>query len=109
MNFEIGQKVVCVDVSGVTSLVEGATYTIIGINKCVCGCLQLLVHSGSTAECTKCACKTETPIIGGDSWQRSTRFRPLEYDSAHEEILEKYPLTEEIPDVPVKEPQKTEL
>lgn len=92
--FTIGQKVVCVDSSHVNKhliaapLVEGKTYTVVGIKPCSCGQVGVNVgiRSGvmGQAICRGCEGIIET---GYTWWHNQNRFVPLDADRELDEAI----------------------
>lgn len=90
--YHIGQQVVCVR-GAVTpkgdTLKEGKTYTIKGVNTCLCaGALNvgIIVRAKSYTTCSDCGAR-----IGSYSewWHNANRFVPLEeYKNQDEQIAE---------------------
>lgn len=100
-NFKIGQKVICINSKSTmgsrAGIEEKKIYTISRIDFCKCGdvYLEFSEIKTHTGHCTTCM-KIMDSYCGD-------RFRPLIYNSATEEILEKFKLTEEKADIQIKE------
>lgn len=80
---------------------KGKIYTISGITECKCKTVGLELEEKTThlpCECIYCG------EIGSLCYDE-TSFRPLQYESASSEIIEKFKLTEEKADVKIKETQ----
>lgn len=108
-NFKIGQKVVCVNAKptiGKTVLYikEGNTYTIKNIHICSCGMEHIsLIEINDNGGLTCGNCCGNCSMLINQICYMNIRFRPLIYNSATEEILEKFKLTEEKSDIQIKE------
>lgn len=100
-NFSVGEEVVCVETHPWRCVVKGEEHVIEGMRVCACGREQVLVLSGRvpahtvSTRCTACGC-----VSIGVNWYNAQRFRrkALEYNSATEELLEKFPIEEEVLD-----------
>lgn len=103
-NFKINQKVVYI--TGVHHP-KGSIHIIMGIKTLLCGCVKLNIgEPDDDPDRILFHCKKHPHIIDnkdGYNWYQSESFRPLEYNSATSEILEKFPLTEEKADVKIRE------
>lgn len=106
-----GERVVCVETKGNVyghSVKKGQIYTINNVWTCPsCGKFKLdvgLYHnmSGRNGGCVKCS--LDGPDISV-IWCDSRLFRPIQYNSAHSELVQKA-VTIEKSDIPIKEPQK---
>jgi hypothetical protein len=110
MNFRIGQKVVCIK-SG-SAIKKGNIYTVLRTHACP-GCGEPLIDigysvfdfGGKREICSICGKEVSRNI----QWLVSKMFKRIEYNSAHDEILEKFKAPVESPDVPEKSPIKTEF
>ena len=104
MNFKIGQKVVCVNAVG--ELIKGKTYIVDQLHECSgCGIPEisvgLILKPPYFNWCGKCG---HREVETGDiKWHRSDRFRPINHDTCHDEILEEFKAPNEEIDVPEKE------
>lgn len=100
-NFKVGQKVVCVKpYSSPPHQLElkPGIYTILRISECKCyTTIDVGTYANKPTRCPTCG------KIDNGVFHKSERFRPLVYDSATTEILEKFKLTEEKADVEIKE------
>ena len=105
MDFNIGQKVVCI--KGGEVLRTNAVYTVQGIKTCPSCKLNMIDVGYSVYDHNAlqeiCLCGIE--ISKSIKWYANFLFRSLEYNIIHEEILEKFKSPKESPDVPIKEPQ----
>lgn len=110
---KVGDEIVCIfappDASGYVPVVKGRVYLLLGIVTCQnCGHTWFdvgILPSGDFQECGRCAPFSTFP--GHTVWVSYKLFRPIEYNSAHEELLNKEVVEEKL-DIPVKEPQKQE-
>lgn len=107
MNFEIGEEVICIKNHSQGCVLVGEEYIVESARTCSCGLDKIMVITNRTSgyrasRCTRCGHRRLDT-----GWFDSILFRrkATEYNSAHDEIIEKYPLTEEVPDTPIKEPQ----
>jgi len=89
--FKIGQKVVCIDNSGVPELKLNEIYVIDEMYACSsCGVTGLIFYSISKkftsdiAICRFCFSNISPPTHYSF---KSERFRPLEYNNCHDELL----------------------
>ena len=107
MNFKVGQKVVCViSDKGIS---KGNIYVILDFDYCACK-HKCWVDVGITMPVGKIVvgcgdCSHDlTPNI---NWWNSRHFTPIEYNSAHDEIMQKFESPIERPDIlePVKPPK----
>jgi hypothetical protein len=101
-----GNKVVCIDPVG--DLIKGKIYIIRDLKECLkCNALELdvgicLVYGFLYRQrCPKCGHYEEGFIGGGKHWFNASRFRPLQYDTCHDELIN---IVEEKPDIKIKEP-----
>ena len=85
------------------ALRKGLIYIIMDINKCECGVISFNVGIINARTSIVCFCgeSAETSIW----WISSELFRPIQYNSATEELANKE-IIEEKSDIPIKEPQK---
>lgn len=106
MNFRIGQKVVCIH-----GLNKGVVFTIQGNSECP-NChrrlsdvgLRFPYHGFKDEQCDRCHFYLlSTDIL----WFANEILRPIEYNSAQEELAEEFKQVEEKPDI-IVEPQKHE-
>jgi len=96
-NFKVGEEVVCVKQHSWGSLQVGESYIVGDIHECP-RCRLSLVHIGHSVQELGgkkeiCFCKYE--LSRSIMWYNSDKFRRLAHNSAHDEILDKYPQTEE--------------
>lgn len=113
-NFKIGQKIICVNDdgfdNGMAHPIKNKIYSIESFS-CCNGCgvativLKEIISTGIGLSCTKCNNDFECNKIKRAEF-RTERFRPLQYESAINEILEKLKITEEKSDVKIKELEK---
>ncbi len=106
MNFKIGQDVVCVSKDISHDTIIGKTYPVLAINYCP-GCNRQMINVGSPSHHStyvRCQCRHLWDAHSHTRWFASSRFRPLEFISAHNELIEKFPMPEEVLDIPIKEP-----
>jgi hypothetical protein len=97
---KVGDNVICIQTcsNGFNeSVFKGKIYTIYAIRNCPgCKKIQFDVGLRGVIGSDKCLCgygSGKTDI----TWAVSTLFAPIQYDSAHDELLEK--IVEEKPDV----------
>jgi hypothetical protein len=94
-----GDKVVCITSHG--SAIEGKVYEVYGIKTLACGCV--VINVGLTLPHVYFACFShgcfDNPT-GGYQWHNSDYFKPIQYNSAHDELLE---IIEEKIDIPEKQ------
>lgn len=102
MNFKVGQDVVCVNKNSMHNTIVGKTYLINRVKYCKCGKQAVDVGLPMLYSATECSCGKVS--YDGIAWFGSFRFRPLEFISAHNELIEKFPIPEEVPDIEIKEP-----
>lgn len=104
MNFSVGEKVVCIKNHSLGYVIAGQEYIVDGVQTCVCGQEDVKIITGRAypGGVSNCHCGH---LYSDNDWYNSKLFRRKLYNSAHDEIIEKYPLTEEVPDTPIKEPQ----
>ncbi len=109
---KVGDRVVCVGSHSNPRcpLRVGIIYMIMGCKECpTCGGVGYNVGIGTIPEhqWTRCTCGARGAI---DSvwWISSKLFRPIQYNSATEELANKK-VVEEKSDIPIKEPQKEKV
>lgn len=104
---KVGDRVVCVKghPSPECSLKKGVEYTILNTNACSCGGITIDVGVPLPLNLfSGCYCKK---IINGSVWWLDPNlFRPISYNSAMDELLNKE-IVEEKADIQIKEPQKS--
>lgn len=102
-NFKVGQKVVCVKPHSQGFFKTGQIFTIKNI--CIYECCKKvhLEFSDFNSGFSRTYCNCDNSMIG--DWFDANLFRPLTYASSTSEILAKFPLTEEMADVEIKEHQ----
>ena len=101
MNFNIGQRVVCVNANSPFTK-KDEIYVVSQIGNCP-KCKRALIDLGFYTKRETCAyCKT---VISKDiQWFAPIDFRPLEYETCHAEIIQKFESPIERPDI--LEPKK---
>lgn len=89
---------------GNPGVIKGCVYVIGNIVKCSCGGISFDVGTPSVTNFVRCQdCGS---LDGYPAWlQAAFRFRPIEYNSATEELANKE-IVKETLDVPIKEPLK---
>lgn len=115
MNFKVGQKVVCVDSSGIKNISLGKTYTVTGISES-CDCCSIEVSNIKATDIkgnlvlngAKCRCITCNTVLisNGFAKFRADRFAPLQYTSCKgsAELAKKFvEVKERIESVPEKQ------
>ena len=106
MSFKIGQQVVCVRSHSRGHVIKGKIYPVLGTFICSCG-MQSIDVGHYVQDCGKnrVVCyNCRIPMSYSTMWYNNKLFSPLEYESANNEVIEKYKSTEEVPDTPIKEP-----
>ena len=100
---KVGDRVVCVRTHSLRAVIKGKIYEIFNIYKSPC-CGKIIYDVGISGHGkTRCLCGK---ILGGAEWWiGSWLFRPIEYNSATEELANKE-IVKETLDVPIKEPLK---
>ncbi len=107
-----GDRIVCVSAPssecGEVFVKKGTVYLLLGIIPCLkCDHVWFDVGvrpSGDFQRCGMCTYPSKFP--GHTVWISRELFRPIEYNSAHSELLKE--VVEEKLDIPIKEPQKQE-
>ena len=101
-----GDRVVCIRTKSINdnahTIIKGREYTIEGTYSCLCGKIYLnigIYFNGPMSGL--CNCNNTTPQ--GIVWANSIHFRPLQYHSAHNELIN---VVEERLDIKIKEPIK---
>jgi len=105
-----GDKVVCIesahDSDNRFEVKKGRVYTILDLWNCSCHThLDVGLGSYTIGRINCIHCGKTAP--NSKSYVPSYYFRPIEYPSAHEELMNKTWVEEKI-DIPIKEPQKQE-
>ena len=106
---KVGDRVVCVNNASNSfgvGVVKGRVYTINDVLACECGRVYFDVGLPDSVGKNLCLCgvilnNTQTVFV------ISTAFAPIQYNSAHDELLGKE-IVKETSDIPVKEPVKQE-
>jgi len=101
---KVGDRVVCVQghYDPKCNLVKGREYIIYATRKCPCGGIGFDVGIIGTSRIGNCLICSSDFIKDVGVWiVSSTRFRPIQYNSAHDELIES--IVEEKADVEVKE------
>lgn len=105
---KIGDRVVCVKAhtNPACRIKKGTIYTIRNAKQCSCGNIAFdvgIIGTSSIGSCNSCKGKYTKPI---EIWWISARsFAPIQYNSAHDELLNKE-IVEEKADIKIKEPEK---
>ena len=105
MNFKVGQKVVCVKDHSMGIVKKGQIFTVLDTENCCVQCIDVGVDIDSKYIGTRCR------FCGHLSFKNmlfSRLFRPLQTDTCHDEILEKFKSPEEQPDI-VQIPHEEEV
>ena len=109
-----GDRVVCVishSKSNENGVIKGKIFEIIEVRKGPCNCVPIVFNIGITHifNCMMCMeCYTNFDTNDSMWWFSSSLFRPIQYNSATEELANKE-IIEEKSDIPVKEPQKEKV
>ena len=104
---QVGQEAVCIedscDNSNTFRIIKGQVYHILGIWKCNCHTYYDIGFNASrTFECVHCY----DTIHDGIVYVPSKYFAPIQYNSAHDDLINKIKETkEEKLDAPIKEPE----
>lgn len=108
---KVGDRVVCVKAHSQPEcpLKVGKVYIILDMLLCSCGemCIHVGIGNPGDWDATSCGCGR---LLNPDSiwWLDPDLFRPIEYNSATEELANKK-VVEEKSDIPIKEPQKEKV
>lgn len=107
---KVGDRVVCVKSNyweGNAGVIKGRVYVIENIISCSCGSISFDVGVSSITSFTKChKCGS---LDSYPAWlQSASRFAPIQYNSATEELANKE-IVKETSDIPIKEPQKEKV
>ncbi len=105
---KVGDNVVCIKTMASTQgdgqIIKGQIYPI--LDEWACGCGWRHFDIGHTtlyvSGCPTCHSHSQKQ---GMLWARSEYFAPIQYNSAHSELLQKA-VTIEKSDIPIKEPKK---
>ena len=99
----VGQKVVCIKSSTSRWVIKGRIYTVENMVKCECG--HIMIAVGVVRLKMYTSCSTCGMLYSPNIWFNSANFAPIQYNSAHSELVQKA-VTIEKSDIPIKEPQK---
>lgn len=106
MNFEINQKVICVDNRHSTNcshpLVKGKIYTVYGFYTCACGSEQIYVNEVPAVVFIECKCGR---ISERQHSYYAWRFRALQHYNLFQELLEEKVEQGEKSDLPKLQPE----
>ena len=106
---KVGDKVVCIKNASNSfgvGVVKGRVYTINDVSACECGRVFFDVGLPDSGGINLCRCGV---ILNNSKtvFVISTVFAPIQYNSAHDELINKE-IVKETSYIPVKEPQKQE-
>ncbi len=102
-----GDRVVCIKTKtsrqGNHKIVKDRIYMIHNVFSCQCGMLHLDIGFSNISPMGRCNCG-DLYFTEGTLWAHSIYFAPLQYNSAHDELIN---IVEE--KIDVKQPEKVEI
>ena len=107
---KVGDRVVCVETNnfrGYLGVKAGYIYVIQRIMTCKCGIVNFDIGTPVIDIFPRTGCMCGREFMDRTAWwQKSSRFRPIVFNSATEELANKE-IVEERSDAPIKEPVNT--
>lgn len=84
---KVGDRVCCVKTHSQGVVKKGQVFTILNINNLECGCIQLDVGIIGDSIHGRCRCGVVYIKEYSIWWLNSSRFAPIQYESAHAALL----------------------